>query len=309
MGIPKPDYNLEVGSGSHAGQTGQMLMGLEQVALQEKPDMVLVYGDTNSTAAAALAASKLHIPLGHVEAGLRSYNRKMPEEINRILTDRVSSLLFCPTQTSVDILRQEGTTRGVHLTGDVMLDASLYYASIAETDSSILASFKLSPKKYYLATIHRPANADVKEHMACILSAFSKLRCPVVFPVHPRTKKMLDAIIVQKLFRYEPSQLLLIEPVGYLDMLLLEKHARTIITDSGGVQKEAYFFQVPCVTLRPQTEWVETIELGWNTLCDIVEEEILEKVGNACAGNLEPIFGDGTASEKIVHIIAQGSDA
>ncbi len=303
MGIPVPTYDLEVGSGSHAVQTGNILIKLEQVLLSECPDMVLVYGDTNSTVATALAAPKLGIPLGHVEAGLRSYNRGMPEEINRILTDRVSTLLFCPTQTSEDILRQEGMTEGVYLTGDVMLDASLYYVAIAETRSNVLERFQLLPEQYYLATIHRPANADVRENMECILRAFSQLRWPVVFPVHPRTKKMIDAILTQGVIGYDPSQLLLVDPIGYLDMLLLEKHARTIITDSGGVQKEAYFLRVPCVTLRPETEWVETIELGWNSLCKIVEEEIIEKISAARAGEWVPVFGDGTASSKIVDIL------
>lgn len=304
MGIPIPAYNLEVGSGSHAVQTGNILIKLEQVLLDECPDMVLVYGDTNSTVAAALAAPKLGIPLGHVEAGLRSYNRNMPEEINRILTDRVSSLLFCPTQTSETILRQEGITQGVYLTGDVMLDASLYYAAIAETRSNVFSRFQLLPKQYYLATIHRPANADVRENMECILRAFSRLRWPVIFPVHPRTKKMIDTILTtQGLIEHNPSQLLLVDPVGYLDMLLLEKHARTIITDSGGVQKEAYFFRVPCVTLRPETEWVETIELGWNSLSQIIEEEIIEKIYAARTGEWAPVFGDGTASSQIADIL------
>jgi UDP-N-acetylglucosamine 2-epimerase len=301
--IPIPGYNLEVGSGSHAVQTGNILMRLEHVLLAECPDVVLVYGDTNSTVAASLAVSKLGIPLGHVEAGLRSYNRSMPEEINRILTDRVSTLLFCPTQTSVSILRQEGITQGVCLTGDVMLDASLYYVAVAETRSNILSRLNLLPKQYYLATIHRPTNADVMENMQCILRAFSRLRLPVVFPVHPRTKKIIDFILVQEVVDYNTSQLLLIAPVGYLDMLVLEKHARTIITDSGGVQKEAYFFHVPCVTLRQETEWVETVELGWNSLCNIVEEEIVEKVHSAHAGEWLPVFGGGTASSKIVDIL------
>ncbi len=303
MGIPVPAYDLEVGSGSHSVQTGNILMKLEQVLLAERPDFVLVYGDTNSTVATALAVSKLGIPLGHVESGLRSYNRKMPEEINRILTDRVSALLFCPTQTSVAILKQEGITQGVYLTGDVMLDASLYYVTVAETRSTILSRLNLRSKQYYLATIHRPANADVMENMRCILRAFSQLPLPVVFPVHPRTKKMIDSILAQGFIESDVSQLLLIEPVGYLDMLLLEKHARTIITDSGGVQKEAYFFQVSCVTLRPETEWVETVELGWNRLCNIVAEEIIEKIHSACAGEWVPVFGDGTASSNIVSIL------
>jgi UDP-N-acetylglucosamine 2-epimerase len=301
--ITPPAYNLEVGSGSHAMQTGKIIMRLEPVLIAEQPDLVLVYGDTNSTIAASLVAAKLHIPIGHVEAGLRSYNRIMPEEINRILTDRISTLLFCPTQTSVDILQQEGVTEGVHLTGDVMLDASLHYAAIAEQRSQILSTLHLAPKHYYVATIHRPANADNAERMQCILQALSQLSYPVVFPVHPRTRKGIETLLAQNNVTYDPSQLLLIPPVGYLDMLMLERHARVIITDSGGMQKEAYFFQVPCVTLRPETEWTETVEFGWNRLCNIVHSEILDKVRTASAGQPIPLFGDGQASVKIVDLL------
>lgn len=305
MGIPAPAYNLEVGSGSHAVQTGQIMIRLEQILVEQRPEIVLVYGDTNSTIAAALAAPKLGIPLGHVEAGLRSYNRTMPEEINRITTDRVSTLLFCPTRTSMDLLRQEGITQGVHLTGDVMLDAALHFARVAEQRSNPLERFHLSPKAYYLATVHRPVNADNPEHMACILRAFSHLPMPVVFPVHPRTRKMIDTLCAQGNLTYDSAQLRFIEPVGYLEMLLLEKYARTIITDSGGVQKEAYFFRVPCVTLRDETEWVETVQLGWNVLCAIQEQDILEKIRHAREGTWLPVFGDGTASAKIVELVQQ----
>ena len=302
MGIPAPTYNLEVGSGSHAVQTGEILMKLEAVLLAERPDLLLVYGDTNSTIAAALAAAKLGIPIGHVEAGLRSYNRAMPEEINRILTDHLAMFLFCPTPTSVAMLRQEGITQGVHLIGDVMFDASWHYAAMAEARSDVLARYHLLPQQYYLATVHRPANADVMEHMQCILRAFSQLQLPVIFPVHPRTKKIVNTILAAQV-NNNRSQLLLIEPVGYLDMLVLEKHARAIITDSGGVQKEAYFFRVPCVTLRQETEWVETITSGWNRLCAIVEDEIVTKVHQAQTGEWTPVFGDGTASSQLVNIL------
>lgn len=303
MEIPIPAYNLGVGSGSHAAQTGEILMKLEPVLLAERPDVVLVYGDTNSTLAAALTAAKLNMPIGHVEAGLRSYNRAMPEEINRILTDRISTFLFCPTPTSVSILRQEGITQGVHLTGDVMFDASLHYAASAETRSNVLAQHHLLPRQYYLATVHRPVNADVMEQMQQILRAFRRLEFPVVFPVHPRTKKIVDVILAHDGDSGHVSQLRLIEPVGYFDMLTLEKHARAIITDSGGVQKEAYFFRVPCVTLREETEWVETVESGWNQLCPINEEEIVKQVYQARGGEWTPIFGDGAASEQIVDIL------
>ncbi|GAK52809.1 UDP-N-acetylglucosamine 2-epimerase [Candidatus Moduliflexus flocculans] len=303
MEIPTPAYNLGVGSGSHAAQTGEILMKLEPVLLAEQPDVVLVYGDTNSTLAAALAAAKLNMPIGHVEAGLRSYNRAMPEEINRILTDHISTFLFCPTPTSVSILRQEGITQGVHLTGDVMFDASLHYAAIAETRSNALAQHRLLPQHYYLATVHRPVNADVMEQMQHILRAFCQFEFPVVFPVHPRTQKIVEAILAHDGDFGHVSQLRLIEPVGYFDMLTLEKHARAIITDSGGVQKEAYFFRVPCVTLRQETEWVETVETGWNRLCAIDEEEIVARVRSAQGGEWIPVFGDGAASAQIVNIL------
>jgi len=298
--IPAPDYDLEVGSGSHGWQTGQMLIRIEEVLLKEQPDWVLVYGDTNSTLAGALAAVKLHIPLAHVEAGLRSLNREMPEEHNRVLTDHAADLLLCPTQTAVDHLTREGVTRGVHLVGDVMYDAILYNIALAEQRSDALTRLGLSPGSYALATIHRPSNTDDPARLRAVLAALQSLASdyPVVFPAHPRTRRKLD-----ELDFYTPS-IKLIDPVGYLDMLVLERHARLILTDSGGVQKEAYFFAVPCLTLRRETEWVETVETGWNRL---VGDDLRSIVRLACdfrpTGSPPPLFGDGHAAERIAALL------
>ncbi len=300
LGIPEPDYNLEVGSGPHGWQTGQMLIRLEEVLLREQPDWVLVYGDTNSTLAGALAAIKLHIPLAHVEAGLRSFNRQMPEEYNRVLTDHAADLLLCPTQTAVDNLAHEGITRGVHLVGDVMYDAVLYTGALAEERSDVLARLDLEPGSYLLATIHRPHNTDDAKRLQKILTALAELEHPVIFPVHPRTRRRLAE------FNLGPKakNLKLIDAVGYLDMLVLEKHARLILTDSGGVQKEAFFFAVPCVTLRHETAWVETVEAGWNLLVGDDREAIVRA---ACefhpTGTPPPLFGDGHAAERIAALL------
>ena len=263
--IPEPDYNLGVGSGPHGWQTGQMLMRIEEVLLAEKPDWVLVYGDTNSTLAGALAACKLRIPLAHVEAGLRSFNREMPEEYNRVLTDHCSDLLFCPTQMAVDNLAREGITKGVHLVGDTMYDAVLQFAEIARQRSTILQDLGLKPKGYLLATAHRPYNTDVPENLRNILTAFAEIGEPLIFPVHPRTWQNISELDGVASFEFNRN-VRMIEPVGYLDMLVLEQNARLILTDSGGIQKEAYWLSVPCVTLRDETEWVETVEAGWNVL-------------------------------------------
>ncbi len=261
MEIPKPVYNLNIGSGNHGEQTGAMLEGIEKVLLQEKPDWCLVYGDTNSTLAGAIAASKLHIKIAHVEAGLRSFNRRMPEEINRVLTDHISDLLLCPTQTAVENLKLEGITKGVHLTGDVMYEALMWAIEKAKKSSKILQELNLIPKNYLLATVHRAENTDNPERLKNILDAFNQLNKIIIWPVHPRTRKKLKEI------NWKPkNHLKLIEPVGYLDMVQLESNASLIITDSGGIQKEAYWLQVPCVTLREETEWVETVESGWNKL-------------------------------------------
>ena len=270
--IPKPDYHLGVGSGNHGKQTGRILEKIEEVLLIEKPDLVLVYGDTNSTLAGALAAAKLHIPVAHVEAGLRSFDRSMPEEINRVVTDHVSVLLFCPTENAVNLLNKEGISNGVYLTGDVMVDALYYNQNLAEKKSRILERLALSPGDYFVLTIHRPSNTDNRDHMVNILDTLSEVDLPVVFPIHPRTKKVLaDYNLLSRI----SQNILLIDPLGYLDMLKLMRHARKILTDSGGIQKEAFIFGIPCITLRENTEWVETLVGGWNTLVGADKEQIL----------------------------------
>lgn len=280
LGLPEPDYHLGVGSGSHGYQTGEMLMKVEEVIQKEQPDWVLVYGDTNSTLAGALAAAKLHIPVAHVEAGLRSHNRKMPEEINRLVTDHLSALLLCPTETAVENLKQEGITKGVYLVGDVMYDALLDGVAIAERTSKILERLSVEPHGYILATVHRAENTDDYHRLDGIVTALDKLAGAgrkVVFPVHPRTQKLLDA------HSFKLSEgIIRIDPVSYLDMVRLESMARCILTDSGGIQKEAYWLQVPCLTLRDETEWEETVRSGWNRLVGADPDRILraaEKVG------------------------------
>lgn len=299
LDIPKPDFDLGVGSGPHGWQTGQMLARIEEVLLEQRPDWVLVYGDTNSTLAGALAAIKLHIPVAHVEAGLRSFNRRMPEEHNRVLTDHAADLLFCPTQTAVDNLIAEGMTQGIHLTGDVMYDAVLYNSDLAESRSDVLAWLGLVPKEYLLATVHRPQNTDDEKALSNILRAFGELEEAVVVPAHPRTQAALGRYDFQL-----PANVRLIDAVGYLDMLMLEKHARLILTDSGGVQKEAYFYAVPCVTLREETEWVETVTAGWNVLTGSDPERIVAAV-HELTPTREPaaLFGDGRASQKVAAVL------
>ncbi len=299
LGIPEPDYNLEVGSAGHSAQTGEMLIRMEPILEKEKPDWALVYGDTNSTLAGVLVASKMHIPVAHVEAGLRSFNREMPEEINRVLTDHVSQLLFCPAQKAVENLKLEGVTSGVHVVGDVMYDAVLRHSDAAEKKSSILSSLDLKPKRYLLATVHRASNVDDTDTLLNILETFAMLGETVVFPVHPRTRKAIQAAGFSL-----AENIKLVEPVGYLDMLWLEKNARMILTDSGGVQKEAYWFGTPCVTLREETEWVETVEAGWNVVVGVKRERILNAVRSFAAPSARPnLFGDGDASQKIVHLL------
>ena len=245
LNIPHPDYNLGVGSGSHATQTGKMMMGIEEVLLHEKPDWLLLFGDTNSTVAGALAASKLHIPIGHVEAGLRSFNSRMPEEINRIVTDRISELLFAPTKTAIENLKQEGLAEKTHFTGDVMYDSVRFYQKQIEANPERYLPENL-PDHYFLATIHRAENTDHPENMTAIFEAFRKISKPILLPVHPRTRKIIEG-------RALPDNIRLIPPVGYLSMLALVSHAEKVLTDSGGLQKEAYFLQTPCITLRTET--------------------------------------------------------
>ncbi len=309
LGIPEPDVNLGVGSGPHGWQTGQILMRVEEVLLAQKPDWVLVYGDTNSTLAGALAACKLRIPLAHVEAGLRSFNREMPEEHNRVLTDHCSDLLFCPTRTAVKNLSHEGIAAGVRLVGDTMYDALLQFVAVARQHSTVLDQLGLRPKRYLLATIHRPYNTDAPENLRNILAALAETGETVIFPVHPRTRnKMAEMDRVSGLAR-ESHTVKMIEPVGYLDMLMLEQNARLILTDSGGMQKEAYFCEVPCITLRPETEWTETVEAGWNVVAGADRDRIVDAVRSFQPGGRPPaVFGDGHAAEKIVGILNSPAD-
>jgi len=298
--IPEPDYHLGVGSGSHGEQTGEMLKRTEEVLMKEEPDLVLVYGDTNSTLAGALAASKLHIKVGHIEAGLRSYDKSMPEEINRVLTDHCSDILFCPTETSVENLNREGVTNGVYLTGDVMVDALKGNIEIAEKKAMILNELDLKPKEYYLATVHRAENTDDFNKLKSIVDAFCAIE-NLVFPCHPRTEKYLKGY---GLWDRLVENARVIKPVGYLDMQVLEKNAKKILTDSGGVQKEAYIFKVPCITLRNTTEWIETVEDGWNVLVGADEEKIVVMSNEfEPKGKQRDVFGKGDASEKIVEIV------
>ncbi|MFS0786523.1 UDP-N-acetylglucosamine 2-epimerase (non-hydrolyzing) [Shouchella sp. 1P09AA] len=303
LNIPKPNYHLGIGSGSHGEQTGKMLIEIEQVLLNEKPDAVMVYGDTNSTIAGSLAASKLHIPIIHVESGLRSFNRNMPEEINRIVTDHLSSLLFCPSQSSVKQLAYEGITKGVHATGDIMYDAVLYYQDKAKSHSTILDQLKLSPKDYYVATIHRAENTDSPDRLQAIMKGFTHLDKTVILPLHPRTKKQLEN--GQGLKELDGKSLLFIDPLDYFDMLALMSQAQTILTDSGGVQKEAYMLGIPCITLRDETEWIETVDAKWNQLVDANDSAAIIKAVQTAykPSNYPALFGDGQSAEHIYQII------
>ncbi len=299
--IPRPKYNLAIGSGNHGKQTGEMLEKIEEVLLNEKPDAVLVYGDTNSTLAGALAASKLLIPVIHIEAGLRSFNKAMPEEQNRILTDHISELLFCPTETAVNNLEKESIKNKVFNVGDIIYDAVLYNIKLAEEKSNILQTLNLKGKEYILATIHRAENTNSYERMKNIVEAFNKANKEIVLPLHPRTIGFLK--------KYDLSfseKIKVIEPVGYLDMLLLEKNASKILTDSGGVQKEAYFLDVPCITMRDETEWIETVNYGWNILVGADYNKILSALENEFVKKEKPLcFGDGNTSKKISEIIME----
>ncbi|KUG19932.1 udp-n-acetylglucosamine 2-epimerase [hydrocarbon metagenome] len=303
--IPMPDYHLGVGSASHGRQTGAMLAALEDVLLAEAPDLVIVYGDTNSTLAGALAAVKLHVPVAHVEAGLRSFDRSMPEEINRVLTDHMADLLFCPTQTAVDHLRAEGVAGGVHLVGDVMVEALEYNRAIAARRSRILEDLGLAEEGYLVATVHRPANTDSRGRMIAIIEALGESGRPVVFPVHPRTKQVLADY---GLSASMPENLIITEPLGYLDMIRLMDGAEKILTDSGGMQKEAYLLGVPCITLRENTEWVETVEDGWNVLAGADKERIADMLRHFNPKHaVRRFFRDDGSSRRIVEIISRGS--
>ncbi len=306
LALPAPDVNLAVHASGHGEQTGKMLMGIEQVLLAEKPDWVMVYGDTNSTLAGALAAAKLHIPLAHVEAGLRSFNREMPEEHNRVLTDHCADLLFCPTRTAVSHLEREGITRGVHLVGDPMYDAVLMFSERAEQRSTLLKDLGLQDGGYLLATIHRAYNTDDLEVLKNIFSALESIDEQIIFPIHPRTRARLESAGLTG-HAWAGGRIHLIDPVSYLDMLMLEQHARLILTDSGGVQKEAYFFAVPCLTLRPETEWVETVESGWNLLVEPEAESLSEALQHRfpTLDQHPPFFGDGRSAQAMVSVLEQ----
>lgn len=302
LDIAAPDYNLNIGSGDHGAQTGAMLAGIEVIIRKERPDLVLVYGDTNSTLAGALAAAKLHVPVAHIEAGLRSFNRRMPEEINRVLTDHLSHLLFCPSRTAVKNLKMEGISVGVHLVGDVMQDALLFASARAAARSSVLEELELQPGRFLLATVHRAENVDDPQRLRGIMSALRELALTedVVLPLHPRTRKALGAEALR-----EGGRLRLIDPVGYLDMVMLERSARMILTDSGGIQKEAYWLGVPCVTLREETEWVETVQAGWNRLAGSGARDIVSAARTIERPASRPeLYGDGRAARRCLALLA-----
>ena len=305
LGIPSPAYNLGVGSASHGAQTGRMLEHIEPVMAAERPDWVLVYGDTNSTLAGALASVKLGLPTAHIEAGLRSFNRRMPEEHNRVLTDHCVDCLLCPTRTAVANLQREGLREGIHFVGDTMYDAVLAFAEIVTCRSGILEDLSISNRQYAIATLHRPYNTDEPGNLYSIVDALGSLGCLVIFAVHPRTKLRLKEPHFAPLVNRK--NLRLIDPIGYLDMLVLLQNAQMVLTDSGGLQKEAYFLGTPCVTLRPETEWLETLEDGWNVVAGSDRDSIV-----AAALRLRPVnprrreaFGDGHAAERIIEVISR----
>lgn len=325
MQIPTPDYNLKIGSGRHGSQTGQMIESIEEVILKEQPQGVVVYGDTNSTLAGALAAAKLHIPVIHIEAGLRSYNKQMPEEINRIACDHVSTLLFSPTLTGIKNLEQEGIVhhenqslsfdcQGVYHNGDVMYDNTLFFRELAIDKSAILRNLGMVDKKYILATIHRPSNTDVSENLASILRALDQIarekKIDIILPLHPRTLAILkkdESADIMNLIQSNKG-IRLIPAVSFLDMIRLEAGASMLLTDSGGVQKEAWFMEKPVVVLREQTEWVEIIESGNGVLTGPDQEKIVAATSlylDSPPGNYPPIFGDGKAAQRILEILTK----
>ena len=306
MDIPRPDYHLGIGGTSHGKMTGQMLEKLEELYMQLRPDAVLVYGDTNSTLAGALAASKLNIPVAHVEAGLRSYWMRMPEEQNRVLTDHISTWLFCPTLTSTENLRKEGIVEGVHRVGDVMYDVSLYYQKRLREEQAKgvvrpLGWAETLPQQFILMTVHRAENTDDARRLGGIMEGLRRLPLPVIWPVHPRTAKVMQTLGIDV-----PANIRMVEPVGYYDMLALEMQSSLIITDSGGVQKEAYFVKKPCITLRDQTEWVETAADGWNLLAGTDPQKIVtafEQITTHPPLAQQTHYGNGHAARKIVEIL------
>ena len=298
--IPTPKYNLAVGSGSQNQQTARVMVRLEEVLRHEQPDLVLVRGDTNSTLGSAIAASKLGFPLAHIEAGERSFNSEMPEEVNRLVVDRLSDIHFCASHIAVNQLASEGIVSSSHWVGDVMLDSMIHYRPIARRRSRILDRLELRPGGYCLVTIHRVSNTADFERLGRIVNILNQLKETIVLPLHPRTKKALASMSAQF-----GEQVRVIEPVGYLDMIMLEDGARLIATDSGGVQREAYFLGKPCLTLRDRTEWVETVETGWNQLVGVETERVLHAWEHfEPPEHHPPIFGDGKASERIVEILS-----
>jgi len=312
MNIPQPNYHFNINSLSHGAMTGRMLEKIEEVLFTEKPDLLMVYGDTNSTLAGTLAAVKLHIPVAHVEAGLRSFNRRMPEEANRVVTDYLSDMLFVPTENAMINLASEGVSKERCIkTGDVMYDAVLLFGQQAQKKSNVIERLELQDTDYLLVTIHRAENTDDPNRLKVIIEAFNSVaeRLPVIWPLHPRTRKIINE---QRLNYFLDGRIKLIDPVGYLDMLLIEQHAAVIATDSGGVQKEAFFFRVPCVTLRDETEWIELLELGWNRLAPptciaTVTDAIFAMVG--VVGKSEEPFGNGNAAKIIVHSLQEMGEA
>lgn len=297
LGIRKPDIHLGIGSGSHAVQTSEMMKGLEAAMISKKPDIVIVFGDTNSTLAGALTAAKLKIPILHIEAGLRSFNKNMPEETNRIVTDHISKFLFAPTLTAVKNLAHEGLEDETTLTGDIMVDTMKWNMKIALQKSEILSELKLEENKYNLLTLHRDYNVDSQLILENILSQLGQLDDKIIFPIHPRTRKMLSA--TYKL----PGNIQLTDPIGYLDFITLENYSKRIITDSGGIQKEAYILKKPCITLRTETEWVETIEEKWNLLISPTDQNISNKISSFKTPNMQTMIFGENVTEKMVNII------
>ena len=300
MGIPRPRYHLGVGSGTHAYQTAQSLVGIEQILIDESPDWMIVYGDTNATIAGALAAAKLQVPIAHIESGLRSYNREMPEEINRVVTDVLSDIRFVPTEVAKNNLAREGMEEGVHIVGDVMVDSLMKYTQIAEKRSTLLTDLGLKDNPFVLLTIHRPSNADSDERLLTILENVAAGGVPVIFPVHPRSRNRVESLMSKVSLEIQ-----LIDPVGYLDMMMLEKYASMVVTDSGGVQKEAYLHKTPCLTVRNETEWVETVNDGWNILVGVDPSLIPGYIRSfPKPTRWAHHYGDGTASQKIVALMS-----
>ena len=307
MGIPEPAYNLGIGSASHGVQTGRMMEAMEEVVQRERPEMILIYGDTNSTLAGALVAAKMHIPVAHVEAGLRSFNRTMPEEINRVVADHVSDLLFTPTRLAVNNLEKEGISEGVYHVGDVMYDAALQLGKEVGGRPVRGSGRELEPGRYVLSTLHRAENTDSPARLRSILSALGQLAEDeaVLLPMHPRTKKKIAEFGLEANLK----GIDVVEPLGFLDMVAAEKGARVIVTDSGGVQKEAYFHGVPCVTTRSETEWIETVEAGWNAVVDANTGAILKAVSEAGVGRPIEEYGTGDSSVRITEILCSHRQA